>query len=286
MDETSRHGLPKVEPEAVRILIDTYWGRGGWEKDWAKPDPPLPPTDDYEFAVRAGVMFAPEELSHDDVVARARELGQLVELRHAADAFLVSLSTRRLDLRSALGSLAVARALPAHSFVGRLYETGCVVCGSPGPKPTREDLNVLNFERFRWGGVRRLDPRYVAFDLERFLDLPPVEPSAEDTKRARSIFACLEAASTAGATPAALVRALKGIFRATEEERRVVIEILACWGIVQPRSLPSLQDRWTNFFDRPCPPGRANDWSFPVYVWRGDDGIDLAAIERVFYCPT
>ena len=34
------------------------------------------------------------------------------------------------------------------------------------------DRNVLNFERFRWGGVRRTEPAYV--DLERFASAEPL----------------------------------------------------------------------------------------------------------------
>lgn len=40
----------------------------------------------------------------------------LVPVQEAGEAFLASLSTRRLDLRSALGSWAVARYLPEHAF--------------------------------------------------------------------------------------------------------------------------------------------------------------------------
>ena len=62
------------------------------------------PPDDFEYAKRAGVMFDPVRLSHDDVMNRALAAFRGVDHRAVADAFVSSLSSRRLDLRSALGS--------------------------------------------------------------------------------------------------------------------------------------------------------------------------------------
>ena len=33
---------------------------------------------------------------------------------------------------------------------------------------------MLNFERFKWGGVRHSDPLYAALDLERFAEIDVV----------------------------------------------------------------------------------------------------------------
>src|SRR5436189_202810 len=75
----------------------------------------------------------------------------------------------RLDRRSALGSFAVARHFPDHRHTGGSARY-CTVCGSLGDPADNcpEDLSVLNFERFKWGGVRHLHPIYAALDLELF----------------------------------------------------------------------------------------------------------------------
>ena len=131
------------DARAVRILAETYWGPNGWKSPGGAPL--LPSDEDYAFAIRAGVMFEPVEVDHDEVVARAIDLGSRVEIERAAGAFLASLASRRLDLRSALGSLGVARALPAHTFVRRLHEQACDVCGGYNREPALTDVNVLNF---------------------------------------------------------------------------------------------------------------------------------------------
>jgi hypothetical protein len=41
-------------------------------------------------------------------------------------------------------------------------------------------LNILSFERFKWGGVRRDNVAYVAFDLEQFVRAPRLQPTRAD----------------------------------------------------------------------------------------------------------
>jgi hypothetical protein len=274
---------PQVpDPKALKILRETYWGPSGWKPAWNDPKTPEASPEDYDYAIERGVMFRPIELSHDEAVEQAIDLGGRVDLPMAADAFLASLTTRRLELRSALGSLHVARSMPAHRFaVSRRSPGSCEVCGAGGQERVTVDLNVLNFERFQWGGVRHLHPEYVAFDLARFLELHPVEPTPADVAVANELFSRLLQPLEPTATASILEKRLQGLFPSSSPERRVLIQILGYSGIVQPSSVPSLRERWTNKLARPPVPGR-NDWSFPVYAWRGRDGIDASQITRVF----
>jgi hypothetical protein len=268
--------LPGPSQRAVKILLSAFWGPQGWQSKQAAPD-------DFAAAMAERVMFAPAEVTHDELVAEAKRLGADADERAASDAFLASLTTRRVDLRSALGSLHVAQALPMHAFVPKLRERACAVCGWDGRERTTEDLNILSFERFKWGGVRRLDPRYAGFDLARFRELPRVTPTPDDLRVARQMICALKsAANDAKATAAVLPKALKGVFPSNDAERRIVIEILSHCGIIQPGSTTPFSDRWTDYFDRPWPPGARNDWAFPVYAWHGKDGINEDALLRVF----
>ena len=88
---------------ALTVLFDTYWERGRWRDEELRSTPP----EDFEYAKRAGMMFAPIQLSHSDIVRRAVAAVRATERRAIADAFVMSLSSRRLELRSALGSYAV-----------------------------------------------------------------------------------------------------------------------------------------------------------------------------------
>ncbi len=164
-----------VSAAALRPLMQTFWTSKGWRSSVA-----LPAADVPAAAIRSGVMFdQPRQLGHDGWVeaARAAAAAAAVSASEISAAFLVSLTTRRLDLRSALGSFAVARHLVAHRYTPD-PSARCAVCGL-GRRST-QDLNILNFERFKWGGVRRDDLTYVAFDLEQFQRAPriPVDDAA------------------------------------------------------------------------------------------------------------
>lgn len=87
-------------------------------------------------AVRAGVMFAsPRTEDHDGWVRAARQVAASVPGEEAAAAFPASLTSRRLDLRSALGSYAIARFLPEHDFEVMGTHGRCAIWAStPGPE--------------------------------------------------------------------------------------------------------------------------------------------------------
>jgi hypothetical protein len=69
------------------------------------------------IAVKAGIMFSePRAEDHDGWVAAARQAGGAIDPGDIGEAFLASLNTRRLDLRSALSSYAIARVLPEHQY--------------------------------------------------------------------------------------------------------------------------------------------------------------------------
>jgi hypothetical protein len=109
-----------VSTAASRPLLGTFWSSQGWR------EPPAGPPDDVLVrAVQAGVMFPkPRVADHDGWVKAAREAAADVTAADVAAAFIASLTSRRLDLRSALGSFAVARVRPAHSFADFVIEPG------------------------------------------------------------------------------------------------------------------------------------------------------------------
>lgn len=114
-------------------------------------------------------MFDPLTIHHDECVRQVVEWHEKVPKEKVAAAFLHSLSTRKLHLRSALSSWALTRPFTLHPFAsnaGRYTaaENGvayamhgdCYVCDSfhiaSRESYVDEDLNVLNFERHKWGG--------------------------------------------------------------------------------------------------------------------------------------
>jgi hypothetical protein len=99
-----------MDRKALNILFSTYWSSTGWKPERDQ----VTPAADLLHAKRAGVMFDPVRPSHEGIVRRAIEVRVRVDPEAVAAAFLASLSTRRLELRSALGSYAVLRHFPDH----------------------------------------------------------------------------------------------------------------------------------------------------------------------------
>ncbi len=263
------------DAKALRILFDTYWSAAGWK------DNPRTPKEDLEYATAAGLMFPPVWLDHDGAVAWLVRVRDRVEARAAAAAFLASLSTRRLDLRSALGSFAVARHLPAHRFAASpvFRHDNCAVCGASSREAV-VDLNVLNFERFKWGGVRRLDVEYLAFDLERFLATEPLAPTHADRRILSDILAKVGAVPGKGRS-ADLEKAIAPLLPSNKQERLGLLEVLSCCGALQPRGQPSFLTGFIPHDERAAPP-RETELHYPLSLWGGADGVCREAVEVWF----
>lgn len=265
-------------PAVLSILFDIYWSRAGWHSEPHQPAP-----DDLHVLLTAGVAFPPgPEMTHDDVVDRVRGLVAATEQPAVANAFVASLSSRRLDLRSALGSFAVARHLPAHDFQPTQDRLRCEVCGLYAVAARADDdRNILSFERFKWGGVRRNDLVYVAFDLEQFHRAPKVSPGPDDRETLREIVAALDsvpAGTTSSQLPGLLTRHVKG----TKQDRGVLLEILGATGVLATAAHPGFLDRWVPWIDRTLPSRRFVDMSYPTCWWNAADGVDRQILHRLF----
>lgn len=92
--------------------------------------------EDFDHAVKRGVLFKPSKLvfDHDAAVKKVRGLVESVDAAQQADLFLASLSSQRLDFRIGLGALAALRLFPDHSFSKRPDGPYCAVCGLKQPR--------------------------------------------------------------------------------------------------------------------------------------------------------
>jgi hypothetical protein len=265
------------DKKALQILIDTYWSPKGWKKDRTIN------SADFAYARQAGYMFDPVTMTHGDIVARLLIIRSRVSIEQVTDAFLASLSARRLELRSALGSFSFAAHFPDHRLVEQVADP-CRLCGLYGHSAgKREDLNVLSFERWKWGGVRHLDPLYCWFDLMQFEKTNLVAPTQEDY----SILArIVEIASglPPNAKPNELEKRISKTIKSNSSERRVLIEILGYCGILKPADRCGFLQAFTSIEhrNRDRPPDHTNDWSYPVTWWQGADGVDRDALNRLF----
>jgi hypothetical protein len=245
------------DKRAQQILFDAYWRPAkGWNLS-------RPSASDLAYAKEAGYMFDPVRWSHEEVTTGVISAVRAVERQDVARAFLSSLATRRLEYRSALGSYAQFRTYASHEWQPRAgtFAQTCVLCRWALMPDSDEDLNVLNFERHKWGGVRHDDPLYALFDLREFQKLEKAEHWEEGSELLKKILATAQSLEPS-AKPRDLERALSDTFKSNKGEREIVLTILAYCGVLNPPD------------DRIVPYVHKNDWREPIFRWRGEDGVD------------
>jgi len=242
-----------VDKKAKDILFKTYWTSVGWTSDQNRK------TDkaDFEYAKAKGLMFETLTISKSELVDNLQKILKQVPLKKITDAFLSSLTNKRLDWRSGLASYANAQRLlidnNAHDFyLGH---------------GDNEDLNVLNFERIKWGGVRHNNGLYNWLDLTLLNKENVSSPTEQDIGTMKLILDVIDKSEN-GETPSKLRDRLKDVLKGSKEERHVIMEILGCANILKPSR-----------FDRK-EPGK-HDWTFVLH-WRGEDKYDRANVRKYF----
>ncbi|MDP4953242.1 MAG: hypothetical protein NWQ53_06325 [Flavobacteriales bacterium] len=241
-----------MNKKAKSILFKTYWSAQGWKRE-ADTSP-----EDFEYAKAKGVMF--DEVSFDFPELRDELAAVVVSISRdeVVKAFLSSLGTKRLDWRSAIGSYFNAQLVLEGKREFRI------------PNDTyyhHRDLNVLNFERIKWGGVRHHDLLYNYLDLKLFLGETIPEPSASDIGTFKNILSCIATSSVAD-YPSTLRDRLKDAMQGSKNDRHNLMEILGACEFLLPQS-----------FERPTS-GR-HDWTFVEY-WRGEDKYNKELVEECF----
>lgn len=261
-----------LDKRAVGILNATYWSASGW-----RPTPSVA-DEEFTYARSKGLMFDPIVLSHDEAVAAARSAVSATIRQTVTQAFIASLSLRRLDLRSALGSYAVGRHLSAHPLISSARSPSCSYCGAYA---TSDDPNILNFERIKWGGVRHTHPRYIALDLELLSAQELSAPSDNDIAIFHSILETARGMSP-GTRIGDLAKALSKLLPSNDAERRTLIGVLGYAGILIDPDRPDFREQFVPASEREQTPFHKDDWPYPVQWWNGSCGINEAAVADWF----
>jgi hypothetical protein len=276
-----------MDKKAKDILFKTYW-KNGWidRKDCTTT------KEEIEYAKSKGLMFDNITITHDECINEILNIVKKISINKVAQAFLSSLSTRRLDWRSSIASYFMAKKLKKHEYVkeicGHVYDSdgkiirnvyACGLCRdvhSVGElkkhtneceKNINEDLNVLNFERIKWGGVRHGALLYTLLDLRIFHTEKVTKPTNEDIKIFKDILSTIET-SHPDDYPGTLEKRLSKSIKSSKYERNTLIETMACIEILKPAS-----------YDRPI--RGQNDWKYAEY-WRGEDKYNKDAVNKFF----
>lgn len=249
-----------MDKKAKKILIKTFWSSTGWRFNCYKITDVIKEgfltQEDFDYCKEKGVMFDPITITHDECLKRYYNAIAKISKEQVIKAFICSLSTRSLYLRSAVTS----------------YYNSFKVNESWNNTPEDyiyrdEDLNVLNFERVKWGGIRINNILYCMFDLEQFPIDVDFKPTDQDIKLLKDIIKTIET-SEAEDGPTQLRERLNKVFPTNKHESGVMVEILCELGIIVPSKSRPIR-------------GRSNDWR-EVEHWRGEDGYDKNKVEELF----
>lgn len=262
---------------AYNILINTYWNSQGWipkENQYTS-------IEDFRFAKSEGVMFDPVRLTHSEIVQRAKEASGRIDPEIVSDAFLSSFSSGRFDQRSALGSYAVLRHFPNHDFTlppHSVSAMNCYICNKPA-SGFYQDLNVFNFERFKWGGLRHLNIHYAVFDLEQFLKNGRLKPTKKDVLLFQDLIRQIEDVPET-ATAEHLPNLISDRIESDRVRLLILIDILGYTGIVRV-------ENHSGFFNRYVTAGERMRYNhdylnYPSFLWKGCDGINREALDYFF----
>jgi len=264
--------------KGLKILLEAYW-KNGWKFRRCTPE-------EFEIAKNEGYMFEyPKMISHDDTMNELNDVLSKITPEMVANAFLYSLSTRRLEYRSAVGSYWYAVAIPKHSSTD---EKLCNYCGwyqwheNPDEYELLQGLNVLNFERYKWGGVRHTRLNYALFDLQRFLELPMVRHTKKDEEILVHILSCineLEPNDKSRALQQLITK--KKILKSNKSEIDILIDILGICGVLSSDENPCYVVSFADMYQRD-PEEHKNDFTYPVNRWRAIDGINQERYDEVF----
>ena len=249
------------------------------------------------IAKEQGYLFDyPKYETHADMLQRLSSILAQIEPKDIANAFLFSLSTRRLEYRSALGSYYYALAIPEHEFMKSHNEIlaaasiHCYLCGWSAWKdvPNKFDekygYNFKNYERYKYGGsvIGNTNLNYAIFDLEQFVKLPKVKPTDEDKRIFAKILSCVECLESSDKVGKLrdIIRKAK-IFKTNKDEISVLLGELGICGILASDDFPSYDVYFANEYERD-PVEYKNDFAYPVNRWHARDGINGKRLIEVF----
>jgi hypothetical protein len=225
---------------------------------------------------------------HADDLRQLRSLVELIPQKAVANAFVASLGSRRLTDRSALGSYAFVRSIPAHDLapLDATFATVCGDCGwskmPPGHEHHDADTQSHYFlERSKYGGVRHVQPQYALFDLNAFQSDPPSIPTSDDWKKLTKILQTPKMLEL-DSKPSDLEGALKSVFRSNKNERRALIQILAYASVLEDPLHPGYLDGYIVPEQRAMPPHHFLDWGYPTIWWRARFGYRTEAVRFWF----
>ena len=242
-----------MDKKAKDIILKTYWTSEGWiPEENRKID-----DADLVYLQEKGLIFEPLTITKSEILNRLQEIVETVSLKKITDAFLCSMTNNRLDWRSALGSYTNAKRLLAESnFDEYYYGRGVNI-----------DLNIMNFERIKWGGISHNNGTYNWLDLTLLNAENVTKPTEKDIKTFQLVLNQIENSNINDRIDTLRDR-LSSVLKSTIEERHFFTDILGSAEILKPF-----------VYDRKEP--EKHLWTF-VGHWRGEDKYNKEKVKKYF----
>lgn len=271
--------------KGLKILKDFYRSR---DEQFTEEQ-----TADFELAKAEGYMFDfPARITHDEAMERLADALSIITPEMVGNAFLYSLSTRRLEYRSALSSYYAAIAIPPHEFSPNQY-CDCEVCGWRKWKtPPQEgglkyllDMqyapNYFNYLRYQFGGCSDMRLNFALFDLEQFLKLPAVTPCAEDREILKRILGCVKTLEWRDRVAKLKKAAIhEKILKTNSYEMEMLLTALGVCGVLTDRKAPALDEKFVGYWD--IKRLQFSEWGYPINMWRAYNGVNKERLIKVF----
>ena len=246
--------------DAQQLLLKSYWGSSGWKT-------PVFTNEENKLLYQNNLSRQKITLNHDQVMKWAIDTCNNISKESIVNAFLYSLSTRKLEYRSPLGSYAHLHHMKSHIYerADGFHTSFCKTCGFSEGQGKDINFSVLSFEKYKWGGVRHYQIVYMAYDLEQFSHMDKVSSCKEDYKILHNI---LDVANTSK-NFTVLKKNLSKVIKSNDSERGQLCQILGYTGIIQPDDCPSFADSYIDWCSRGDGKPKS-DMKYPIGWWEGN----------------
>ncbi|ADG72389.1 hypothetical protein [Brachyspira murdochii] len=259
----------EADKKAKKILFNYFW-KDGWIDDREQKIN----DDDFLYAKEKGLMFdfSDKIIKHDDIIKNIPALLKEIDFNNTVKAFLCSLSTRALHLRSFISSYYLAEKIIEHHFIAEnSYCDECFKYYILGDNFYLKYRNVYNFEKFKWGGVRLSNLSYIYFDLLEFskinFDEGNLNPLREDIEIFNNVLKQIDSYNNKNDSVNKMQKTLKDIFPSSKEQRIILLEILSYLDILEAKEEREYRD---------------TELSEKLMHWRGGDSYNKESALKIF----
>ncbi|UFH48873.1 hypothetical protein [Pseudomonas sp. KNUC1026] len=229
-------------------------------------------------ALRENDIIIPSiDMSHDELLDKLHHQINLTIKKRVVDSFLFGLEHGRAEYRAALPAFAIASKLPHHSFESN-DAVQCDICG--GFKTRSMNFTLYNIMRYVDGATNSGAPEQLYIFLKKH--------NESEIKEAVSLSAFSELLMllrnlSDDDTLMTLERKMRSLSscKLTKNEARGLIDLLGHLSVLESPEHKGFLSGFKNIGTMPRK-SRSSEWSYPADFWKGQFGVNEAALKFWF----